>query len=101
MSLTSRVYNLFASEPSYLVPVPPTQELDGSQHDSSREDGAGFGISQITKGMRSMEKTEVDEDFELKRPPYLHVRYQKLVLGVRHADTLTGNAQWGNWRHER
>jgi hypothetical protein len=68
MSLTSRLVNLFTSESSSHLAT-----IGASKHDADREDGTEFAIPRTLKRMRTMEKTEADEDFEMKRPPYLHV----------------------------
>jgi hypothetical protein len=68
MSLTSRLVNLLTSESSSQLAT-----VGGSEHDANREDGTEFAIPRTLKRMRTMAKTEADDDFELKRPPYLHV----------------------------
>lgn len=99
MSLTSRMFNLFASEPSsHLVPV--SQEADGSEHDADREDGTDSPIAGRIKRMRTMEKAEADEDFELKRPPYLHVSHPRLIPSFDMLTLLTVDACWRHRGHE-
>lgn len=87
MSLTSRLYNLFTSEPSsHLIPV--SQEADGSEHDAVSDDRTDASIARRIKRMRTMETAETDEDFELQRPPYLHVGNAGSTLCFGHADTI-------------
>jgi hypothetical protein len=72
MSLTSRLSNLFASEPtSHLVPAP--QDAGRSERDEERKHGADAAMVRKVKRLRTMAAAEADEDLELKRPPYIHV----------------------------
>ena len=87
MSLTSRLSNLFASEPSSHL-VPGSQKVDGSEHDAVGDDRTDASIARKIKRMRTMEKTETDENFELKRPPYLHVGHAGSTLCFGRADTV-------------
>jgi hypothetical protein len=102
MSLNSRLFNLFASEPSsHLVPV--SQELDGSKHGADREDGTDTSVARRVKRMRTMEEAETDEELELKRPPYLHVSHPGLIL-ILFFDMLTSltvDACWRRRGHKR
>ncbi len=99
MSLTSRISNLFASVPSSHL-VPTSQEADGGEYDADRRHGTDSTISRKIKRMRTVEKAEADENFELKRPPYLHVCHPESILLFR-VLMLIVNAWWRNWGHER
>jgi hypothetical protein len=100
MSLTSRLSNLFASERSSRL-VHSSPEADGSEHDAHREHGTDFSASRKIDRMRTMEKAEVDEDLELKRPPYLHVCHPDRILLFELLTLSAVDACWRHWGHER
>jgi hypothetical protein len=93
MSLNSRLFNLFASEPSSNL-VPVSQEPDGSEHGTDREDATHTPIARKIKRMRTMEEAETDEEFELKRPPYLHVSHARRILSSKILMMSTVDACW-------
>jgi hypothetical protein len=99
MSLNSRLFNLFGSEPSSHLP-PVSQEPDGSEHGADREDATDTPIARKIKRMRTMETAETDEEFELKRPPYLHVSHARLILSVDMLTLLAVDACWRRRGHE-
>ena len=82
MSLSSRLSNIFASEPeSHLVPAP--QDADGDGRDAERRHGTDSAMVRTIKSMRTVEAAEADEDLELQRPPYAHVCSPEAVLLVQ------------------
>ncbi len=87
MSLTLRLSNIFASEPSsHLVPV--SQEASGSEHDAVSDERTDSATARRIKRMRTMEKAATDEAFERERPPYLHVGHAGSTLCFDHADIV-------------
>lgn len=77
MSLTSLLSNPVASEPlPHLVPASP--QADGGERGKETENGAKSEIGRDIKRMRTVEKTEADEDSELRRPPYTYVCLRNL-----------------------
>ena len=81
MSLTSRLSSLFASESlSHLVPASPN--TDGDEREEEREDGANAEVDRNIERMRTVEKTEADEDLGLKRPPYTYVCLPEFIVLV-------------------
>ena len=73
MSLASRFFNLFSSDQTAAYPESSISDVAG-QHDGFAQPGPNFGVEREAKRLRTMEKTAKDEDIEMKRPPYLHVR---------------------------
>jgi hypothetical protein len=73
MSLASRLFNLFAPDQSSTYPAASVPDV-ASQHNGFAQPGPDFGIERENKRLRTMEALAEDEDIEMKRPPYLHVR---------------------------
>jgi hypothetical protein len=73
MSVTSRFFSLFAPDHTSSYPESSVSDVAG-QHDGFAQPSPDFGIERETKRLRTMETLTEDEDFEMKRPPYLHVR---------------------------
>lgn len=74
MSLKSRLFNLIAPESSSHL-IPTSQEAGESEDHADGEYGTDAAIARKFKRMHTVEKTPADEDFDLKRPPYLHVHH--------------------------
>jgi hypothetical protein len=74
MSLASRFFSLFAPDQTSTYPAASVSDVAG-QHDGFAQPGPDFGIERENKRLRTMETLAEDEDIEMKRPPYLHVRY--------------------------
>lgn len=73
MSLASRFVNLFAPDQPSTFPVSSVPDLAG-QRDGFAPPEPDFGMERESKRLGTLERRSEDEDFEMKRPPYLHVR---------------------------
>lgn len=73
MSLASRFLSLFAPDHTPTYPESSVPDVAG-QHDGFAQPGPGFGSERERKRLRTVETVTEDGDFEMKRPPYLHVR---------------------------
>jgi hypothetical protein len=79
MSLASRLFSLVAPDHSSSYPGSAVSDIAG-QHDGFAQPGTDFGLERENKRLRTMETLTEDEDLEMKRPPYLHVRPAPAVL---------------------
>jgi hypothetical protein len=73
MSLASRFFSLFTPDHTSTYPESSVSDVAG-RHDGFAQPGPDFGIERENKRLRTMETLAEDEEFEMKRPPYLHVR---------------------------
>ena len=73
MSLASRFFSLFTPDQTATYPASSVSDVAG-QRDGFAQPGPDFGTAREDKRLRTMETLAEGEDFEMKRPPYLHVR---------------------------
>jgi len=71
MSFTTRPQSLLgSSEPAH---------SDDTQQDGSLQLGTKHGVGKDNAGLHTMVEITAEDDWELKRPPYLHVS----ICGLR------------------
>ena len=73
MSLATRVLNLFSADPSSTLEQPaklPTV----SNHDGYAAKSVGFASDMGEERTHDIQGIGAEEELEMKRPPYLHVR---------------------------
>ena len=78
MSLTARISNLFSPDSSSPLAASSESVLI-SEHDDIEPDGAEFALMRKAKRLRTVEKAKEDDEYEVKRAPYLHVRSAYII----------------------
>lgn len=58
------------------------------------------GMAEDNAELHKMAQITDHEDFEMRRPPYLHVRVLSTNMMNSNTNGMIGHAGWRNWRHQ-
>lgn len=77
------------------------EHTQDSQHGDGAQLGSKHGRPEDNTEVHTMVEITADDDLELARPPYLHVRFKKFFDCDAPTDDEIGYACWWYRRHNR